>query len=55
MQNKWSIELSPRALRLMHKLDPTVRRKIQKFIDRLLDYPSPRSTGTALTGLYERF
>ncbi len=55
MTKSWSIELSPRALRMMRKLDPVIRRQVQGFLDQLPSYSNPRVTGTALTGGYRRF
>jgi mRNA interferase RelE/StbE len=54
--HKWRVEFAPKADKQLEKLDATVRKKIVCFLRQLLDnYPSPRTTGTALTGPYERF
>lgn len=46
----WTIEILDRALDQIRTFDTTAQRRIFKFLDRLPRYPTPRSTGEALTG-----
>lgn len=55
MTNNWIVELSPRALREIKKLDTVTRRKIRNFIDHLSTHSSPRMIGAALAHSQERY
>jgi mRNA interferase RelE/StbE len=46
----WNIKLEAGALRELNKLDKTVRRRIEQFIDRLAIEENPRARGIALQG-----
>ena len=48
----WKIEYSAQAARQLQKLDNSVRGVVEKFIERLPNYPNPRDIGRALTGQY---
>ena len=47
---QWRVEYSDSAKRQMRKLDNSVRFAIERFVNRLPDYPSPRSVGKTLKG-----
>ena len=49
---QWQIEYSKQASQTLRKLDKTVRKNIEKFIERLPKYNNPREIGKALTGAY---
>lgn len=49
---QWKVEYSDSAKRQMRKLDKTVRTAIERFVQRLPDYPSPRSIGKVLKGQF---
>ena len=46
----WSIKLEATALKALKKLDATVRRRIEHYIDRLAEEDNPRIRGIALQG-----
>ena len=47
----WKIEFDPGAERELSKLDPSIARRILRFLrDRLATLDDPRSTGEALKG-----
>jgi mRNA interferase RelE/StbE len=45
----WTIEILDKALTQIGGFDAITQKKIFKFLDRLPNYPSPRSVGEALT------
>ena len=45
----WNVKYSDTAAKQLRKLDKPVRTLIENFVDRLPDYPNPRSIGKALT------
>lgn len=49
---QWRVEYSDEAKRQMNKLDNSVRLMIERFVNRLPDYPSPRSVGKSLKGQF---
>ena len=49
---RWRVEYSERAKRELRRLDKPVRQQIEKFVERLPDYPDPRAVGKALKGDY---
>ncbi len=47
----WTIEIDPRAQRQFRKLDPTVAKRIRRFLgDRVGERDDPRQIGEALEG-----
>lgn len=48
----WTIRYSENAAKQFHKLDKSVQRTIERFVNRLPDYPNPRDIGKALTGQF---
>ena len=48
----WKVEYSAQAARQLQKLDNSVRVIVEKFVERLPNYPNPRDIGKALTGQY---
>ena len=46
----WNIKLEAGALRELKKLDKTIRRRIEQFIDQLAIEENPRARGIALQG-----
>ena len=46
----WEVKYSSYAQKQLDKLDHSVRRLIENFIERLSSYPNPRSVGKALHG-----
>ena len=49
---QWKVEYSDEAKRQMRKLDNSVRLTIERFVERLPNYPSPRSLGKSLKGQF---
>lgn len=47
---QWRVEYSDSAKSQMRKLDNSVRVAIERFVNRLPDYPRSRSVGKALKG-----
>ena len=48
----WKVEYSTQASRQLRKLDNSVRVLIERFVERLPEYPNPRDIGKELTGQY---
>ena len=48
----WKVEYSTQASRQLRKLDNSVRVLIERFVERLPEYPNPRDIGKVLTGQY---
>jgi mRNA interferase RelE/StbE len=46
----WTIEILDRALDQIRAFDTAAQRRVFKFLDRLLRYPTPRTIGESLTG-----
>ncbi|MBQ6435447.1 MAG: type II toxin-antitoxin system RelE/ParE family toxin [Synergistaceae bacterium] len=51
----WKIEYSIEAQNKILKLDKTIRKRIENFVERLSELPSPRMRGEALTGNLSEF
>ena len=52
---RWRVEYSEQAERALRKLDKVVRLQIERFVERLHEYPAPRDIGKALTGTYSGY
>ena len=48
----WTVRYSENAAKQFHKLDKSVQITIERFVNRLPDYPNPRDIGKALTGQF---
>ena len=46
----WQLELKPRAVRVLAKLNPQLQQRIRDFLDDLLANDNPRLKGEALQG-----
>jgi mRNA interferase RelE/StbE len=52
----WSVELSPTALKQLHKLDQSVSRRVLRFLhQRLEKLDNPRQIGERLQGTLSEF